>query len=117
MKKYLAMLLVLAMALSLFAACTPGNADPTADPAADPTASPEGTPVANTELTPTEDETISDKDTINIAVDREPATLNPGGVMSNVSEIVMMNTMDTLLKFDESATPAAEPCNGMGSDR
>ena len=105
MKKYLAMLLVLAMALSLFAACTPGNADPTADPAADPTASPEGTPVANTELTPTEDETISDKDTINIAVDREPATLNPGGVMSNVSEIVMMNTMDTLLKFDESATP------------
>ena len=38
-------------------------------------------------------------------MDREPATLNPGGVMSNVSEIVMMNTMDTLLKFDKTATP------------
>ncbi len=109
MKKYLAMILVLVMALAIAAGCAdtnqPGNASPTNAPQAPDPAAPQETPVAQTELTPTGNETVSDKDTINIAVDREPATLNPGGVMSNVSEIVMMNTMDTLLKFDESATP------------
>ena len=106
MKKYLAMILVFAMTFAMVTGCSnPGETTPTDAPAPTDPAAPEETPAANTELTPTGEETVSDKDTINIAVDREPATLNPGGVMSNVSEIVMMNTMDTLLKFDKTATP------------
>lgn len=106
MKKYLAMILVFAMTFAMVTGCSnPGETTPTNAPAPTDPAAPEETPAANTELTPTGEETVSDKDTINIAVDREPATLNPGGVMSNVSEIVMMNTMDTLLKFDKTATP------------
>lgn len=106
MKKYLAMILVFAMTFAMVTGCSnPGETTPTDAPAPTDPAAPEETPSANTELTPTGEETVSDKDTINIAVDREPATLNPGGVMSNVSEIVMMNTMDTLLKFDKTATP------------
>lgn len=106
MKKYLAMLLACAMIFAFAAGCAqqnPANSDePTATNA--PT-DVEATPVQNTELVTDGNETVSDKDTINIAVDREPATLNPGGVSSNVNEIIMRNVLDTLLKFDENAIP------------
>lgn len=108
MKKYLAMLLACAMIFAFAAGCAqqnPANSDePTATNA--PTGV-EATPVQNTELVIDGNETVSDKDTINIAVDREPATLNPGGVSSNVNEIIMRNVLDTLLKFDENAIPQA----------
>lgn len=108
MKKYLAMLLACAMIFAFAAGCAqqnPANSDePTATNA--PT-DVEATPVQNTELVTDGNETVSDKDTINIAVDREPATLNPGGVSSNVNEIIMRNVLDTLLKFDENAIPQA----------
>lgn len=108
MKKYLAMLLACAMIFAFAAGCAqqnPANSDePTATNA--PTGV-EATPVQNTELVTDGNETVSDKDTINIAVDREPATLNPGGVSSNVNEIIMRNVLDTLLKFDENAIPQA----------
>lgn len=108
MKKYLAMLLACAMIFAFAAGCAqqnPANSDePTATNA--PTYV-EATPVQNTELVTDGNETVSDKDTINIAVDREPATLNPGGVSSNVNEIIMRNVLDTLLKFDENAIPQA----------
>ena len=106
MKKYLAMLLACAMIFAFAAGCAqqnPANSDePTATNA--PT-DVEATPVQNTELVTDGNETVSDKDTINIAVDREPATLNPGGVSSNVNEKIMRNVLDTLLKFDENAIP------------
>lgn len=110
MKKYLAMFLVLAMAFAMVAGCADTADEPQQSeqdaPASEAPEAPQETPVAQTQLEPTtEEETVSEKDTINIAVDREPATLNPGGVMSNVSEIIMMNTLDTLLKFDETAMP------------
>ena len=108
MKKYLAILLACAMIFAFAAGCAkqnPANSDePTATNA--PT-DVEATPVQNTELVIDGNETVSDKDTINIAVDREPATLNPGGVSSNVNEIIMRNVLDTLLKFDENAIPRA----------
>ena len=74
MKKYLAMLLACAMIFAFAAGCAqqnPANSDePTATNA--PTGV-EATPVQNTELVTDGNETVSDKDTINIAVDREPA--------------------------------------------
>lgn len=109
MKKYLAMILAIAMVFAFAAGCTQqGQKDPDDQPSASAEPQdPQTTPVANTELEVSGDETKSDKDTIVIAVDREPATLNPGGVSSNVNEIVMRNVLDTLLKFDENAVPQA----------
>ena len=108
MKKYLAMLLACAMIFAFAAGCAQQNPTNSDEPTA--TNAPtdvEATPVQNTELVTDGNETVSDKDTINIAVDREPATLNPGGVSSNVNEIIMRNVLDTLLKFDENAIPQA----------
>lgn len=108
MKKYLAMLLACAMIFAFAAGCAQQNPTNSDDPTV--TNAPtdvEATPVQNTELVTDGNETVSDKDTINIAVDREPATLNPGGVSSNVNEIIMRNVLDTLLKFDENAIPQA----------
>jgi len=108
MKKYLAMLLACAMIFAFAAGCAQQNPANSDDPTA--TNAPtdvEATPVQNTELVTDGNETVSDKDTINIAVDREPATLNPGGVSSNINEIIMRNVLDTLLKFDENAIPQA----------
>lgn len=106
MKKYLAMLLACAMIFAFATGCAqqnPANSDePTATNA--PT-DVEATPVQNTELVTDGNETVSDKDTINIAVDREPATLNPGGVSSNVNEIIMRNVLELCSGLTRTPSP------------
>lgn len=55
-----------------------------------------------------EAETVSDKDTLVVAFDREPATLDPLGNNVAVKRMIEGNIFDTLLKFDEDLKPS--PC-------
>lgn len=55
-----------------------------------------------------ENETMSDKDTLVVAFDREPASLDPLGNNVVVKRMIEANIFDTLLKFDENMEPS--PC-------
>ena len=55
-----------------------------------------------------EDEVRSDKDTLIVAFDREPATLDPLGNNVTVKRMIEGGIFDTLLKFDENLQPS--PC-------
>lgn len=48
----------------------------------------------------------SDKDTLVVALDREPATLDPMGNNVTVKRMIEANIFDTLLKFDENLKPS-----------
>lgn len=110
-KRILGMTLALCMGLSL-CACKGGNTDETAKPA-ETTAAAESTeaPTAGVQKGPIEasgEEKVSDKDTLVVAFDREPATLDPLGNNVVVKRMIESNIFDTLLKFDENLNPT--PC-------
>lgn len=54
------------------------------------------------------EETVSSRDNLVVAFDREPATLDPLGNNVNVKRMIEANIFDTLLKFDENLEPS--PC-------
>ena len=54
-----------------------------------------------------ENEKKSDKDSMIVAMDREPASLDPNGNNVVVKRMIDNCIYDTLLKFDENLTPVA----------
>lgn len=98
LKKSICAALALAMAFSM-TAC--GGGDTSSTPSGGGT--PSGTAPSGTGGT----EQVSTKDTLTIALDREPAALDPPVSNVAVKRMIENNLFDTLLKFDDNMTPKA----------
>lgn len=108
-KRLVSLALAVLMGLSL-CACGGGNAEETS-PAADTSPAATEAATAGVEKGPieaAENETVSSKDTLVVAFDREPASLDPIGNNVVVKRMIEANIFDTLLKFDENMEPV--PC-------
>lgn len=109
-KRLVSLALAVLMGLSLCACGGGGSAEETS-PAADTSPAATEAATAGVEKGPieaAESETVSSKDTLVVAFDREPASLDPIGNNVVVKRMIEANIFDTLLKFDENMEPV--PC-------
>lgn len=109
-KRLVSLALAVLMGLSLCACGGGGSAEETS-PAADTSPAATEAATAGVEKGPieaAENETVSSKDTLVVAFDREPASLDPIGNNVVVKRMIEANIFDTLLKFDENMEPV--PC-------
>lgn len=112
-RRILSLTLALCMGLSL-AACggkTPSETTAASDQSSQETTAETKEAAAGVNKGPvaaSEGEQKSDKDTLIVAFDREPATLDPLGNNVVVKRMIDGSIFDTLLEFDENLTPS--PC-------
>lgn len=105
-KRLLSLSLALCMGLSLCACGGGGSTETTQQQettAAESSQSEVG--VQRGPIEASDEETVSDKDTLVVAFDREPATLDPLGNNVTVKRMIERNIFDTLLKFDDDLNP------------
>jgi peptide/nickel transport system substrate-binding protein len=98
----IALMLVMVMVLAL-AACGGGNDTPDqGNQPSNNTPSPGGS-----DSTEPDGEKVSSKDTMIVAIDREPASMDPAGNTVSMKRLMENAIYDTLLKFDSELTPTA----------
>ena len=108
MKKFLGISLAFCLALT---ACNNSPTESNKQNEATSTESSTSTLPPSSEKKPIEaaaDEKVSSKDTLIVAFDREPATLDPLGNNVDVKRMIEGSIFDTLLEFDENMKPV--PC-------
>ena len=108
MKKFLGISLAFCLALT---ACNNSPTESNKQNEATSTESSTFTLPPSSEKKPIEaaaDEKVSSKDTLIVAFDREPATLDPLGNNVDVKRMIEGSIFDTLLEFDENMKPV--PC-------
>lgn len=108
MKKFLGISLAFCLALT---ACSNSPTESNKQNEATSTESSTSTLPPSSEKKPIEaaaDEKVSSKDTLIVAFDREPATLDPLGNNVDVKRMIEGSIFDTLLEFDENMKPV--PC-------
>lgn len=106
-KKLLSLALIVGMGLSL---CACGGSSVKETPAATTVNAAEGNGAAKEEkeqapIQASEGEKKSDKDTLIVGLDREPATLDPMGNNVVIKRMLDACMFDTLLKFDDDLKP------------